>query len=242
MNIITDNLFDYCSSENWTDFPGVQMIILEKSLIISNTLISDMFVNNSSNDKRINSNLSLYSSTSTSSSYSPYCLIRVGNRDNSKYNRIYASGSSSGIATNGKRWFTESLHFMPTAVNQRRQKKVREVFETSTHQNALELVFEHLPLEAQLFYFNLVVTPFRDKGKRLIPSTHLLFPPILIPVLLLPKRNFLLTFSQFHSLLIFMEKIYTIILFIVLHSRNRIPLINIIYYCLLGQRDYHHLN
>jgi hypothetical protein len=40
--------------------------------------------------------------------------------------------------------------------------KIREVFEITTHNNALELVFEQL--ERQQFTFQLVITPFIEIG------------------------------------------------------------------------------
>jgi hypothetical protein len=68
----------------------------------------------------------------------------------------------TGISTNGKLWFTESLHFTPTSSKRLSMIKIREVFEITTHNNALELVFEQL--ERQQFTFQLVITPFIEIG------------------------------------------------------------------------------
>ncbi|XP_054167838.1 uncharacterized protein LOC128965213 [Oppia nitens] len=147
-----DNLYDYCTEQYWRDFPGHRTIPVDKSIQIRSPYI---FSFNNAVQNQTNR-------------FVHYCRIRLIVGDGK---RIYAVGTSSGISTNGnKKWITESIHMSPTKPKLLTKLRIKEDFESTTDNNALELVFEGL--DRQEFRFQLVVTPFRQLGNETKCERH----------------------------------------------------------------------
>lgn len=67
----------------------------------------------------------------------------------------------AGLQTQGKQWFTETLHFR-TVSRGKDTRASQEIgtFTTSTTKNSLTLIFEQL--NRRSFSFHLILTPFKD--------------------------------------------------------------------------------
>lgn len=96
-----DNLADYCSEENWSDYPGRHQIRLEKSLIIRRPSIVDFHYNDThrqhlgggSGRGRYGPRYSLIDSHPSGPNFVPYCLLSFTADFG---HRIFAEGFATG--------------------------------------------------------------------------------------------------------------------------------------------------